>query len=119
MAPTCGDPYSHGIDRAGAAVTHVEPPQPAAGLASSAVPPAPIAWPPGVTAAACLAFDMDAEAPMLTADISAIERMKSLDGLWITTVGEVARHTASLKLAPRTCPQPVIPADAYWVARPD
>ncbi|MGH3405575.1 MAG: polysaccharide deacetylase family protein [Streptosporangiaceae bacterium] len=47
-----------------------------------------------------------------------IERMKSLDGLWITTVGEVARHTASLKLAPRTCPQPVIPADAYWVARP-
>ena len=100
-------------------MTHVEPPQPAAGLASSAVPPAPIAWPPGVTAAACLTFDMDAEAPMLTADISAIERMKSLDGLWITTVGEVARHTASLKLAPRTCPQPVIPADAYWVARPD
>jgi peptidoglycan/xylan/chitin deacetylase (PgdA/CDA1 family) len=319
-------------------VTHVEPPRPAAGLASSAVPPAPIAWPPGVTAAACLTFDMDAEAPMLTADISAIrrmtpmshqsygplvgvprilallkahdvtatffipgysahrypevvravaeagheiahhsyfhentigmdekteaamidlglralhdvagvrpdgyrapmwemnyhtprllaergfsydsslmdsdhpyvlavdgeagaeaastlveipvswglddweqyaflpgltgsgliespakalemwkleleamhrlgaafvlcchpflsgrpsraqalerliERMKALDGLWITTVGEVARHTASLKLAPRTCPQPVIPADAYWVARPD
>jgi hypothetical protein len=51
-------------------VTHVEPPQPAAGLASSSVPPAPIAWPPGVTAAACLTFDMDAEAPMLTADIS-------------------------------------------------
>ena len=47
-----------------------------------------------------------------------IERMKSLDGLWITTVGEVARHTASLNLTPRTCPQPVIPADAYWVARP-
>ncbi len=47
-----------------------------------------------------------------------IERMKSLDGLWITTVGEVARHTASLNLAPRTCPQPVLPEDAYWVARP-
>jgi peptidoglycan-N-acetylglucosamine deacetylase len=47
-----------------------------------------------------------------------IERMKSLDGLWITTVGEVARHTASLDLVPRTCPQPVLPADAYWVARP-
>ena len=47
-----------------------------------------------------------------------IERMKALDGLWITTVGEVARHTASLNLTPRTCPQPVIPADAYWVARP-
>ena len=48
-----------------------------------------------------------------------IERMKSLDGLWITTVGEVARHTASLHPPPRTCPQPVIPADAYWVRRPD
>ena len=48
-----------------------------------------------------------------------IERMKSLDGLWITTVGEVARHTASLHTPPRTCPQPVIPADAYWVRRPD
>ncbi|HEY6295908.1 MAG TPA: polysaccharide deacetylase [Streptosporangiaceae bacterium] len=47
-----------------------------------------------------------------------IERMKSLDGLWITTVAEVARHTAALNLAPRTCPQPVIPAEAYWVARP-
>jgi peptidoglycan-N-acetylglucosamine deacetylase len=47
-----------------------------------------------------------------------IERMKSLDGLWITTVGEVARHTESLNLAPRTCPQPILPADAYWVARP-
>jgi peptidoglycan-N-acetylglucosamine deacetylase len=46
-----------------------------------------------------------------------IERMKALDGLWITTVGEVARHTASLNLTPRTCPQPVLPADAYWVAR--
>src|SRR6266516_1076227 len=78
MAPTCGDPYSHGIDSAGAAVSHVEPPQPAAGLASSAVPPAPIAWPPGVTAAACLTFDMDAEAPMLTTDISAITRMTAM-----------------------------------------
>ena len=47
-----------------------------------------------------------------------IERMKALDGLWITTVGEVATHTASLNLTPRTCPQPVLPADAYWVARP-
>jgi peptidoglycan/xylan/chitin deacetylase (PgdA/CDA1 family) len=46
-----------------------------------------------------------------------IERMKSLDGLWITTVGEVAKHTESLSMAPRTCPQPVLPADAYWVTR--
>jgi peptidoglycan-N-acetylglucosamine deacetylase len=47
-----------------------------------------------------------------------IEHMKSLPGLWITTVGEVARHTASLNLAPRTSPQPVIPAEAHWVTGP-
>jgi peptidoglycan-N-acetylglucosamine deacetylase len=47
-----------------------------------------------------------------------IERMLVQRGLWITTVGEVADHVASLDLAPRTCPRPVIPADAYWVARP-
>jgi peptidoglycan-N-acetylglucosamine deacetylase len=47
-----------------------------------------------------------------------IERMKSLDGLWITTVGEVARHTASLGLTPRNCSPPRIPAGAYWVVRP-
>jgi peptidoglycan/xylan/chitin deacetylase (PgdA/CDA1 family) len=47
-----------------------------------------------------------------------IERMKALPGLWITTVGEVAKHTASLNLTPRTCPRPVVPDDAYWVARP-
>ena len=47
-----------------------------------------------------------------------IERMKGLDGLWITTVAEVARHTASLDLPPRRCPPPVIPSGAYWVARP-
>lgn len=47
-----------------------------------------------------------------------IERMKSLNGLWITTVGEVAGHTATLGLPPRTCPQPILSKDAYWVARP-
>jgi peptidoglycan/xylan/chitin deacetylase (PgdA/CDA1 family) len=46
-----------------------------------------------------------------------IERMKELPGLWITTVAEVARHTASLNLAPRRCPQPRIPEQAYWVPR--
>ncbi len=45
--------------------------------------------------------------------------MKALPGLWITTVGEVAAHTMSLGLVPRTCPQPVLPADAHWVSRPD
>jgi peptidoglycan/xylan/chitin deacetylase (PgdA/CDA1 family) len=44
-----------------------------------------------------------------------IERMKALPGLWITTVGEVASHTMSLGLAPRSCPQPQLPPDAYWV----
>ena len=47
-----------------------------------------------------------------------IERMKDLPGLWITTVAEVARHTAALNLPPRHCPPPVIPEAAYWVARP-
>jgi peptidoglycan/xylan/chitin deacetylase (PgdA/CDA1 family) len=47
-----------------------------------------------------------------------IERMESLNGLWITTLGEVARHTATLGLPPRTCPQPILSKDAYWVARP-
>jgi len=47
-----------------------------------------------------------------------IERMTALPGLWITTVDDVAQHTASLSLPPRTCPQPVLPADAPWVARP-
>ncbi|MEP7023210.1 MAG: polysaccharide deacetylase [Actinomycetota bacterium] len=47
-----------------------------------------------------------------------IEHMKSLSGLWITTVGEVAAHTATLNLTPRTSPQPILPGDAYWVARP-
>ena len=70
-------------------MSHVEPGQPAEQLASDAAPPVPL-----------------------------IERMKSLDGWWITTVGDVARHTAALHLAPRSCPQPVIPADAYWIARP-
>jgi hypothetical protein len=190
-------------------------------LASSASSPAPVAWPDGFTAAACLTFDMDAEAAVLTADISSvyrmspmshqaygplvgiprildllarhgvlevpvwwglddweqyaflpdligtgviespakalemwsleldamyaigaafvltchpflsgrparayaleqlIERMARLPGLWITTVGDVARHVASLDLTPRACPQPVLPADAYWVARPE
>jgi hypothetical protein len=39
-------------------------------LASPALPPEPIAWPDGFTAAACLTFDMDAEAAILTADIN-------------------------------------------------
>src|SRR5260370_4151709 len=46
-----------------------------AGLESSATPPAPVQWPAGHTAAACLTFDMDAESAVLTADISSINRM--------------------------------------------
>ena len=44
-------------------------------LRSGTVAPAPIAWPGAVTAAACLTFDIDAEAAVLTADISSISRM--------------------------------------------
>jgi len=47
-----------------------------------------------------------------------IDRMVTLPGLWITTVGEVAKHVAGLGLAPRPCPQPVLPDAAYWIARP-
>jgi peptidoglycan-N-acetylglucosamine deacetylase len=47
-----------------------------------------------------------------------VARMKSLPGLWIATAGEVAGHVASLGLAPRVCPQPVYPENAYWVPRP-
>jgi peptidoglycan/xylan/chitin deacetylase (PgdA/CDA1 family) len=47
-----------------------------------------------------------------------VERMQSLPGLWITTVGDVARHSASLNLPPRTSPRPVLPGAAYWVASP-
>ena len=47
-----------------------------------------------------------------------IERMEQLPDLWVTTVGDVASHVASLDLTPRTCPQPVVPEEAYWVARP-
>jgi peptidoglycan/xylan/chitin deacetylase (PgdA/CDA1 family) len=46
-----------------------------------------------------------------------IEKMKALPGLWITTVGDVAAHVQSLDLPSRTCPQPVEPSEAYWVAR--
>lgn len=48
-----------------------------------------------------------------------IQRMKALPGLWIATVAEVAEHTASLGLAPRTCPQPILPAMVHWISRPE
>jgi peptidoglycan-N-acetylglucosamine deacetylase len=44
-----------------------------------------------------------------------IERMKALPGLWIATVGEVAEVALSLGLPPRSCPQPQVPPDAFWV----
>jgi len=37
-----------------------------------------VAWPAGYTAAACLTFDMDAEAAVLTADINAVNRMSPM-----------------------------------------
>jgi peptidoglycan/xylan/chitin deacetylase (PgdA/CDA1 family) len=47
-----------------------------------------------------------------------IERMKALPGLWITTVHEVATHVRSVGGPARTCPQPLVHPEAYWVARP-
>jgi peptidoglycan/xylan/chitin deacetylase (PgdA/CDA1 family) len=37
-----------------------------------------------------------------------IERMKSLDGLWIATLGEIAAHTRTLGLKPRFFPIPQV-----------
>jgi peptidoglycan-N-acetylglucosamine deacetylase len=45
-----------------------------------------------------------------------IERMAALPDLWVTTLGDLAQHIASLDLTPRTLPQPVLPEAAYWVA---
>jgi peptidoglycan-N-acetylglucosamine deacetylase len=47
-------------------------------LASTSVPAGPVSWPAGYTAAACLTFDLDAEAAVLTADISSIHRMSPM-----------------------------------------
>src|SRR5215467_7149429 len=53
-------------------------PLPRQDLASTATPAGPVTWPAGYTAAACLTFDMDAEAAVLTADINSINRMSPM-----------------------------------------
>lgn len=45
-----------------------------------------------------------------------VARMEQLPGLWITTVGEVARHVVGLGLTPRVVLPPVLPSDAHWIA---
>ena len=47
-------------------------------LRSSATPAEPVAWPAGFTSAACLTFDLDAEAAVLTADITSVRRMSPM-----------------------------------------
>ena len=47
-------------------------------LASPATPAGPVAWPAGYAAAACLTFDLDAEAAVLTADINSVNRMSPM-----------------------------------------
>lgn len=47
-----------------------------------------------------------------------IDVMSAMPGLWVTAMGDMARHVAGLGLTPRTCPQPVLPEAAYWVAHP-
>jgi peptidoglycan/xylan/chitin deacetylase (PgdA/CDA1 family) len=53
-------------------------PLPRQDLASTASPAGPVTWPAGYTAAACLTFDMDAEAAALTADINSVNRMSPM-----------------------------------------
>jgi len=47
-------------------------------LASSARSPAPITWPAGFSAAACLTFDIDAESAVLSTDLSSVSRMSPM-----------------------------------------
>lgn len=57
------------------AVIHPHSSELAQDLTSNSVPPTPIKWPMGKQAAACLTFDLDAEAAVLTADLSSRDRM--------------------------------------------
>src|SRR5215471_17016346 len=47
-------------------------------LATTATTAGAVEWPAGYTAAACLTFDLDAEAAVLTADISSVNRMSPM-----------------------------------------
>ncbi len=47
-------------------------------LASTTTAPAAVPWPEGFTAAACLTFDLDAEAAVLTADPASVDRMSPM-----------------------------------------
>ena len=62
-------------------MNHVEPSQLGAGLASSTVPPGPISWPPGVRAAACLTFDMDAKTERLLPGARLLGRLSGREHL--------------------------------------
>ncbi len=61
---------------------------------------------------------MTSAEPPASPDPGAGPAPRASPAVGVSTVGEVARHTASLNLPPRHWPPPVIPADAYWVARP-
>ena len=47
-----------------------------------------------------------------------LDRMNALGGVWITTVGDVATHAATLGLTPRRVTRPVLSEAAHWVAAP-
>ena len=47
-------------------------------LASATTAPSAVPWPDGFTAAACLTFDLDAEAAVLTADPASVDRMSPM-----------------------------------------
>ena len=78
-------------------MTPVDPPGPGQTLASGTVPAVPIRWPDPCTAAACLTFDMDAEAAVLTADISSISRMSPMSHQSYGPLVGVPRILALLK----------------------
>ena len=66
-------------------------------LRSSATPPTPVRWPAGSRAAACLSFDVDAEAAALTADMAAIHRMSPMSHQAYGPLVGVPRILALLK----------------------
>jgi peptidoglycan/xylan/chitin deacetylase (PgdA/CDA1 family) len=47
-------------------------------LSSTATPAAPLTWPAGIQAAACLTFDIDAESAVLSTDLSSRHRMSPM-----------------------------------------
>ncbi|MCD2158050.1 polysaccharide deacetylase [Rhodococcus cerastii] len=48
-----------------------------------------------------------------------LERMLALDGMWVSTLEDIARHIHTLDLQPRAVPEPAVPEQAHWARKPD